>query len=164
MPALFERLRDELTLISGGIAIDIDRVALAKLPVAEQYALGNERYLHRVLQNLVTNALRYADSRVVLRYQIQGDLAVLEVEDDGPGIAEEDRDRVFKPFSRLDESRQRKSGGYGLGLSIVQRIAEWHGGQVVVEKGAMGGALFRMTWPRQQRAGAHVLGQVDNTL
>jgi len=164
MPALFERLRDELTPISGGIDISIDKAALAKLTVAEQYALGNERYLHRVLQNLITNALRYSSSTVMLRYLVQGDLAVLEVEDDGPGIAEADRERVFKPFSRLDESRQRQSGGYGLGLSIVQRIAEWHGGQVMVEEGAMGGALFRMTWPRQQRAGAHVLGQTDNTL
>lgn len=164
MPALMERLHDELTTISGGIAIDIDEQALASLAPEDQYALGSERYLHRVLQNLVTNALRYAASQVTLRYRVDGDLAVLEVEDDGPGIAPADRERIFKPFARLDESRQRKSGGYGLGLSIVQRIAEWHGGRVTVQEGAMGGALFRMTWPRQPRAAAHVLGQTDNTL
>ena len=164
MPALMERLHDELTTISGGIAIDIDEQALASLAPEDQYALCSERYLHRVLQNLVTNALRYAASQVTLRYGVDGDLAVLEVEDDGPGIAPADRERIFKPFARLDESRQRKSGGYGLGLSIVQRIAEWHGGRVTVQEGAMGGALFRMTWPRQPRAAAHVLGQTDNTL
>lgn len=164
MPALMERLHDELTTISGGIEIDIDEQALASLAPEDQYALGSERYLHRVLQNLVTNALRYAASQVTLRYRVDGDLAVLEVEDDGPGIAPADRERIFKPFARLDESRQRKSGGYGLGLSIVQRIAEWHGGRVTVQEGAMGGALFRMTWPRQPRAAAHVLGQTDNTL
>mgnify|MGYP006186070703 CR=1 FL=1 len=164
MPALLERLHDELTTISGGIVIDIDELALASLAPEDQYALGSERYLHRVLQNLVTNALRYAVSQVTLRYRVDGDLAVLEVEDDGPGIAPADRERIFKPFARLDESRQRKSGGYGLGLSIVQRIAEWHGGRVTVQEGAMGGALFRMTWPRQPRAAAHVLGQTDNTL
>lgn len=164
MSALMERLHDELTTISGGIAIDIDEQALASLAPEDQYALGSERYLHRVLQNLVTNALRYAASQVTLRYRVDGDLAVLEVEDDGPGIAPADRERIFKPFARLDESRQRKSGGYGLGLSIVQRIAEWHGGRVTVQEGAMGGALFRMTWPRQPRAAAHVLGQTDNTL
>ena len=163
VPALLERLHDELITISGGIAINIDEVALAALAPEDQYALGSERYLHRVLQNLVTNALRYAESLVVLRYRVDGDLAVLEVEDNGPGIAPADRERIFKPFARLDESRQRKSGGYGLGLSIVQRIAEWHGGRVTVQEGAAGGALFRMTWPRQPRSAAHVLGQADST-
>ena len=132
MPDLLERLCEELVPISGGINIEIDEATLAALPPEDIYASGSERYLHRVLQNLVTNALRYAASKVVLRYRSDGELAVLEVEDDGPGIPEPDRERIFKPFARLDESRQRKSGGYGLGLSIVQRIAEWHGGRVSV--------------------------------
>jgi two-component system sensor histidine kinase RstB len=164
MPDLLERLCEELVPISGGIRIEIDEAALAALPPEDIYASGSERYLHRVLQNLVTNALRYAASNVVLRYRSDGELAVLEVEDDGPGIPEADRARIFKPFARLDESRQRKSGGYGLGLSIVQRIAEWHGGRVSVHQGESGGALFRMTWPRQHRVGSHVLGQADNNL
>ncbi len=164
MPDLLERLCEELVPISGGINIEIDEATLAALPPEDIYASGSERYLHRVLQNLVTNALRYAASKVVLRYRSDGELAVLEVEDDGPGIPEPDRERIFKPFARLDESRQRKSGGYGLGLSIVQRIAEWHGGRVSVGEGESGGALFRMTWPRQHRVGSHVLGQTDNNL
>lgn len=164
MPALLERLCEELLPISGGIDIEIDEAALAALAPEDMYVSGSERYLHRVLQNLVTNALRYAASKVVLRYRSDGELAVLEVEDDGPGIPESDRERIFKPFARLDESRQRKSGGYGLGLSIVQRIAEWHGGRVSVHSGESGGALFRMTWPRQHRVGSHVLGQADNNL
>lgn len=164
MPDLLERLCEELVPISGGINIEIDELALAALPPEDRCVSGSERYLHRVLQNLVTNALRYAASKVVLRYRSDGELAVLEVEDDGPGIPEPDRERIFKPFARLDESRQRKSGGYGLGLSIVQRIAEWHGGRVSVHQGESGGALFRMTWPRQHKAGSHVLGQTDNNL
>lgn len=164
MPDLLERLCEELVPISGGINIEIDEAALAALAPEDRYVSASERYLHRVLQNLVTNALRYAASTVVLRYRSDGELAVLEVEDDGPGIPEPDRERIFKPFARLDESRQRKSGGYGLGLSIVQRIAEWHGGRVSVHQGESGGALFRMTWPRQHRVGSHVLGQADNTL
>jgi two-component system, OmpR family, sensor histidine kinase RstB len=164
VPALMARLRDELLPISAGVDIQVDTQAHNQLPPEDWFASGSERYLHRVLQNLVTNALRYASGRVVLRYRVDGELAMLEVEDDGPGIAEQDRERIFKPFARLDESRQRKSGGYGLGLSIVQRIAEWHGGRVTVHDGAMGGALFRMVWPRQHRLGAHVLGQLDNTL
>lgn len=164
MPDLLERLCQELVPISGGVNIEIDELALAALAPEDMCVSGSERYLHRALQNLVTNALRYAASKVVLRYRSDGELAVLEVEDDGPGIPEPDRERIFKPFARLDESRQRKSGGYGLGLSIVQRIAEWHGGRVSVHQGESGGALFRMTWPRQHRVGSHVLGQADNNL
>ena len=157
LPALLARLREELSPISAGIRIEIDEQALAEVAPEDLTVWGSERYLHRVLQNLVTNGLRYARTEVRLRYRRDGDLAVLEVEDDGPGIPEEDRERVFKPFARLDESRQRASGGYGLGLSIVQRIAEWHGGRVSVQRGELGGALFRMVWPRQPRSSGHVL-------
>lgn len=158
LPDLMVRLQEELSPISAGIQIRIDEEILADQAPEDLVAWGSERYLHRVLQNLVTNALRYANSQVVLRFRRDGELAVLEVEDDGPGIPESDRERIFKPFARLDESRQRASGGYGLGLSIVQRIAEWHGGRVTVTRGELGGALFRMVWPRQPRSIGHVLG------
>lgn len=157
MRELLERLRDELLPISRGIAIDIDDERLDSLSPECLFVSASERYLHRVLQNLITNALRYASSRVMLRFYVQGEMAVLEVEDDGPGIPEQDRERIFKPFARLDESRQRQSGGYGLGLSIVQRIAEWHGGRVFVTSGRGGGALFSMAWPRRHQLGRHVL-------
>jgi two-component system sensor histidine kinase RstB len=110
-----------------------------------------------VLQNLVTNAMRYARSRIQVRCELHGTQVEVVVEDDGPGIPEVDRERVFKPFARLDDSRHRASGGYGLGLSIVQRIAEWHGGRIWVDTAALGGAAFHLRWPRQRHA-AHVLG------
>ena len=76
----------------------------------------------------------------------------MAVEDDGPGIAEKDRERVFQPFTRLDDSRTRASGGYGLGLSIVSRIAFWFGGQVTVDRSeSLGGARFVMSWPVVQK-------------
>lgn len=106
------------------------------------------RYLHRVMQNLVGNALRYAAGEVLLKAWVEGDEAVLTVEDDGPGIPESDRDRVFQPFIRLDDSRTRSTGGYGLGLSIVNRIAFWFGGHMAVDASpALGGARFIMRWP-----------------
>ncbi len=109
------------------------------------------RYLHRVLQNLAGNAVRYARSRVRLSGGIDGNRAWCCVEDDGPGVPEKDRERIFEPFSRLDDSRTRASGGYGLGLSIVQRIAFWHGGSVVVDQSpTLKGARFTFRWPVRQ--------------
>jgi len=76
------------------------------------------------------------------------------VQDDGAGIPEEDWDKVFTAFARLDDSRTRKSGGYGLGLSIVRRILYWHGGQAFVGRSEeLGGACFTLVWPRHQATG-----------
>jgi two-component system sensor histidine kinase RstB len=74
----------------------------------------------------------------------------LDVEDDGPGIPAAARSEVFKPFARLDDSRTRRSGGYGLGLSIVQKVMAWHGGSVMVDaSAALGGARFTLLLPRR---------------
>ncbi len=153
MPALLEQIERELTPISGDILISTDYTQVSG---ERRFAEGEERYLHRILQNLVTNAMRYARARVIVRYRAEEEQAVLEVEDDGPGISTAEYERIFKPFARLDQSRHRSSGGYGLGLSIVQRVVEWHGGRVSVDSGVLGGALFRVSWPRRRDA-AHVL-------
>lgn len=120
------------------------------LPEERRFAEGEERYVHRVVQNLVGNALRYARNKVIISYGVMGDVFRIDVEDDGPGIPEADRKRVFQPFTRLDDSRTRASGGYGLGLSIVERIAYWHGGRARVSESSMGGAKFSFLWPRLQ--------------
>ena len=114
---------------------------------------AERRYLHRVVQNLVGNAVRYCDHQVLISggKTVQG-MAYVCVEDDGPGIPEEDRQRVFEAFARLDDSRTRASGGYGLGLSIVSRIAYWFGGTIKVDQSpTLGGARFVMQWPAEQR-------------
>ncbi|MDQ8037323.1 MAG: ATP-binding protein [Pedobacter sp.] len=126
------------------------------------------RYLHRILQNLAGNAVRYARTKVRISGGVKGNAAWIRVEDDGPGIPEKDREKVFEPFARLDDSRTRASGGYGLGLSIVQRIAFWHGGHMEVDRSAeLGGACFTFRWPvrqalRHARNKARATG--DNTL
>lgn len=161
VPQLLQRMQSELAQLAGDVGIEIDGATLPSSAELRQ-AEAEPRYLHRILQNLITNAARYARSRVVLRYRVDaGGVAVLEVEDDGPGVPEADRERIFEPFARLDESRQRqgKSGGYGLGLSIVQRIVEWHGGSIAILDGAEGGALFRVSWPLRHE-GQHVLGRL----
>jgi len=108
------------------------------------------RYIHRAVQNLVGNATRYASSTVKVYCAFDKDTCRIDVEDDGAGIPESDWEKVFTPFARLDDSRTRSSGGYGLGLSIVRRILFWHGGQAFLGRSGMGGAKFSLVWPRRQ--------------
>ncbi|KEF31103.1 Putative two-component sensor [Marinobacter nitratireducens] len=120
---------------------------------SEQWALSDiePRYIHRAIQNLVGNAGRYANGRVVVHCHLDEDNCRVDVEDDGPGIPEEDWEKVFTAFARLDDSRTRTSGGYGLGLSIVRRILYWHGGQAFVGRSeSLGGARFSLVWPRKK--------------
>ncbi|WP_231877407.1 ATP-binding protein, partial [Oleiphilus sp. HI0043] len=98
----------------------------------------------------VGNATRYAQGRVKVVCSFDAETCRVDVEDDGPGIPEEDWESVFTPFARLDDSRTRASGGYGLGLSIVRRILYWHGGQAFLGRSDMGGAKFSLVWPRKQ--------------
>lgn len=124
---------------------------VANPPNAKVAALADRRYLHRVVQNLAGNALRYAEGRIVVSAGVRKGEAFVSVEDDGQGIPEEDREKVFIPFARLDDSRTRASGGYGLGLSIVSRIAFWFNGNMKVDESPdLGGARFIMTWPIRQ--------------
>ena len=116
-------------------------------------AQADRRYLHRVLQNLAGNATRYAESTIIISAGVDKNEAFISVEDDGQGIPEKDREKVFIPFARLDDSRTRASGGYGLGLSIVSRIAFWFNGRMAVDESpTLGGARFIMTWPKTQLA------------
>lgn len=121
------------------IAGDVDEKAVA---------IADRRYLHRVLQNLAGNATRYAEQKIIVKAWVTKKEAFISVEDDGQGIPEKDREKVFIPFARLDDSRTRASGGYGLGLSIVSRIAFWFNGTMRVDESPeLGGARFMMTWP-----------------
>jgi len=111
------------------------------------------RYFQRAIQNLIGNAVRYAKSQILITCHLEVDNLRVDVEDDGPGIPEEDWQRVFMPFSRLDDSRTRSSGGYGLGLSIVQRIIYWHRGSALVDRSpSLQGARFSLIFPKQQTA------------
>lgn len=120
-------------------------------PAMRVKAQADRRYLHRVVQNLAGNALRYADSKIIVSAGVKKGEAFVTVEDDGHGIPEEDRDKVFAPFTRLDDSRTRSTGGYGLGLSIVSRIAFWFNGKMSVDESPeLKGARFTMRWPAKQ--------------
>jgi two-component system OmpR family sensor kinase len=102
--------------------------------------------METVLRNLLYNAIRYARRTIRVSFRIRpGGSYELSVDDDGPGIPEADRTRVFDSFVQLDDPERRRSG-YGLGLAIVKRILEWHGGEVAVGRSDLGGASFVLTW------------------
>lgn len=109
--------------------------------------LGMPRYFKRALQNLVTNAVRHAQTHIWIRGLVEGDMLHLVVEDDGAGIPEPQREKIFEPFARLDESRTEKLGGAGLGLAIVKRIMDLHDGEVVVDDSSQGGARLTLKFP-----------------
>jgi len=106
------------------------------------------RLLARALSNLLRNASRYANTKVQLTATKNHDHYLLIVEDDGVGVPEECRQIIFEPFQRVDMSRDRDTGGYGIGLAIVSQIAEWHKGHCHVEESSLGGAKFVLSLPR----------------
>ena len=106
--------------------------------------------IRTVLRNLVENAIKYSgqDRRAVqLSAAITDDQIVITVTDDGPGIPDEDLPNLFEPFYRVDRSRSKRTGGYGLGLSIAKRIVEAHGGTITAENTPPRGASFVVTLP-----------------
>lgn len=102
--------------------------------------------MNRVVNNLVQNALRFAESRVEVVLSKEGDDYLLRVDDDGPGIPEAERERLFEAFAIQDDSRNKALSGFGLGLAIVKRIIEGHHGQVSIETAELGGARFLVQW------------------
>ena len=117
---------------------------------------ADARYLQRALQNLVSNACTHASSRIHVRLLGDERMVYLSVEDDGAGVPLEERERIFKPFARIDDSRTRHQpgiGGYGLGLAIVARIVHWHHGRITVDTAPeLGGAQFILSLPRHYEA------------
>lgn len=105
------------------------------------------KLLRRALDNLIGNALRYAQSGVWVNASQAQDRVQIDVEDDGPGIPEAQRGRIFEPFMRLEAGRRQGQAGCGLGLSIVRRIVERHGGSIELDRSPLGGARFRLLLP-----------------
>ena len=104
-----------------------------------------------VLRNLLENAVKYSlpDSRAIrVMVSESPEGAAIRVTDDGAGIPAEDAERIFEPFFRVDRSRSKESGGYGLGLSICKRVMEAHGGRISVERSNGRGASFVLTFPK----------------
>jgi signal transduction histidine kinase len=137
---------DELVLAEAGRLEQDGRVEISLQGVGAARVAGDEAKLARVVRNLSDNALRYASSRVSFAVSEKGDWCELVVADDGPGVPEADRQRIFQRFTRLDQARPHQSGGAGLGLAIVHEIVAAHGGEVWVED-ARPGARFVVRLP-----------------
>ncbi|OTQ29750.1 ATP-binding protein [Gilliamella apicola] len=95
-----------------------------------------------IVKNLLLNAFKYATHKAVLNITKQKNSVIIEIDDDGPGIPFEAREKIFMPFARLDTSRTRSTGGYGLGLAYVKLMAEFHNGNAFVVTSPLGGARF----------------------
>ncbi|WP_017349444.1 two-component system sensor histidine kinase RstB [Pantoea sp. A4] len=128
-------------------ALNPDKQFDVHIPQHQNRGMADIRLMERVLDNLVNNAMRYANQQLRVSLWFDGNMGSLQVEDDGPGIPPEERQRVFEPFVRLDPSRDRATGGCGLGLAIVHSIAQALGGEVLIEGSPLGGACVRFCWP-----------------
>ncbi len=124
----------------GSLSVDTSGVQAARV-VADPDAIG------RMIRNLGDNALLHARSGVWFTSQTTDHTAIVRVDDDGPGISPADRERVFERFVRLDSARDRMSGGSGLGLSLVRKIARDAGGEAVFVEPRRGGASIEVTLP-----------------
>ncbi len=136
------------TLLAGCVAALPPSPCKVEVTLGEQLGVlqADQRLLARAIGNLLTNAQKYCDDKVALSAR-RGALLEIMVDDDGPGIPDGERQRIFEPFYRLDRSRDRATGGFGLGLSIAHKAVALHGGSIRVEASALGGARFVISLP-----------------
>lgn len=130
----------EETARSRRVPVDTSRVSAARVR-------GTHVQFTRVMANLLDNACRHAKAHVAVALVRDGVAVVVTVDDDGPGVAPADRERVFERFTRLDEGRSRDAGGVGLGLAMARAIVERHGGTIAIEDSPLGGARVVVRLP-----------------
>jgi signal transduction histidine kinase len=142
--SLVETVMDEAAETGADAAVErAERAVVDGDPVA----------LKRLVTNLVDNALKFG-SLARGRVFAEAGMAVVEVDDNGPGVPESEIERAFEPFHRLESSRSRETGGIGLGLAVVRAIARGHGGEVTLQNRSEGGLRARVTLPLALRSAA----------
>ena len=145
-------------LLPGDLGALLDQEVRALAPLLEGKALGTRwtltgpvnfdgRLLPYALRNGLRNAARHARSRIELAAWVEDGRVFIAVDDDGQGVPPAQQEAVFQPFKRLEGERERRSRGWGLGLAIVRRVAEAHGGQARMQSAPLGGARLLMDWP-----------------
>ncbi len=149
-PGLLDAAALAADTVRGATALAAERGVRLKLDVAGPVpALADRDRLVQLILILVDNAIDHSprDCEVTVRARAAGGRAVIDVDDQGPGIPEAQRERIFAPFTRLSGTTRHGSGGTGLGLAIARRIAEAHGGTIVAGSPAGQGARFTVTLP-----------------
>jgi len=126
-----------------------DREILVRTNDAPDEIWMDPRLMGLAISNLLVNASHYANKNVSCTVRGDRHEYQIDVEDDGKGIPDSERESIFKAFTRIDDSRNRETGGYGLGLAIVARIATLHGGSVTAgQSDNLGGAMFTLSWSK----------------
>ena len=124
------------------IAMDISRLSKFQVSIG-----GDENYMSMLINNLLSNAQQYAATQIQITTEQTTNTVIMCISDDGPGITVEQRDKIFKPFTRGEKNSEQK--GYGMGLAIVARIAAWHGAVIAISQSdKLGGAEFIVTFKR----------------
>ncbi|HRE17532.1 MAG TPA: ATP-binding protein, partial [Rhodocyclaceae bacterium] len=131
--------------LARGLNIEVDCP-----PASDRLIDLDRKAMPYALKNLLRNAIKYARQTIRVSVDLQATHLLIHIDDDGIGIPEADRDRIFSAFTRLDRSRDRATGGYGLGLAIVRRVLEMHGGTATADISPLGGARFTLRWPISQ--------------
>ncbi|MGB4672797.1 MAG: ATP-binding protein [Azovibrio sp.] len=139
---------DSLRILGRDMDLQLD---LSQLPDNLSVSL-DKKHMPQAISNLLRNALKYGKQQIRVSSHCEGDLIVVHVDDDGIGIPTAERERIFSAFTRLDRSRDRATGGYGLGLAITRRVMELHGGTASVTDSPLGGARFTLAWPQHPAA------------
>ncbi|MFE1546178.1 sensor histidine kinase [Streptomyces sp. NPDC058718] len=135
-------------LLAGEVARRTgDRIGAGAVADPGAVVAGSRQQLARVIGNLLDNAQRHAEARITATVRVTADGVLLCVDDDGPGVPEAERDRVFERFVRLDDARSRDDGGAGLGLAIARDVARRHGGDLTAGQAPGGGARFTLRLP-----------------
>ncbi|MBC3919676.1 two-component sensor histidine kinase [Undibacterium sp. CY18W] len=114
--------------------------------------IADQHLLARAVSNLLRNAGKYASQHISLTLKKAAGDIIIMLDDDGPGIPVEEREQIFNAFYRLDRSRDRATGGFGLGLAITQKAIQAHGGRITVEDSPLGGARFVLSLPATPQA------------
>lgn len=156
--ATLEQNANKLTYSSTNIKHYLDDILVQLAPKLESQILNVQlnsssdlinadlHWLARAITNLLTNACDFAEQHIYLSAKVYEQQLIITVEDDGPGIAKENFNNVFSPFFREENHRNRADKSYGLGLAIVEKVADWHHGNVKVSKSnQLGGACFTLT-------------------
>jgi signal transduction histidine kinase len=138
--AFVEGICEQFESYPGGLELE--------LPTEDREIVLDNLRIRLLITNLVNNAIRHGEGNpIVVRISFSGDFAHLEVEDNGEGIAEEHLLQISEPFYRADSSRQRNTGGFGLGLYLCRLIAKAHGGELIIQSQLGEGTHIKVKLP-----------------